>query len=29
MLQDATFVGAKELFANELAIMNSTFVHVP
>jgi hypothetical protein len=29
MLQDATFVGAKELSAKELAIMNSTFAHVP
>jgi hypothetical protein len=29
MLQDATFVGAKELYAKEVAIINSTFAHVP
>jgi hypothetical protein len=28
MLQDATFVGAKELSTKELAIINSTFAHV-
>jgi hypothetical protein len=28
MAQDATFVCAKELFAKELFIINSTFVHV-
>jgi hypothetical protein len=28
MPQNATFVGAKELFAKKLTIINSTFVHV-
>jgi hypothetical protein len=28
MPQDATLVGAKELLTKELAIINSTFVHV-
>jgi hypothetical protein len=28
MLQDATLVGAKELFIEELGIINSAFVHV-
>ncbi len=28
MPQDATLVGAKELFTKELAIINSTFAHV-
>jgi hypothetical protein len=28
MLQDPTFVGAKELYAKELAIISSTFADV-